>query len=1489
MNKRIQILAVMLCLGLLVAWGGLTTVQAATIGINLRGNGTSASRTLDPPDSAGFIPQVNWNNAPGNVAGGSMPSITDSNGSVVAGASMTWTAPNTGYRQGAQVGVPTSGNTKMFYGYVEGNLAQGAQFVISGIPYPTYDIFVYTNRDGVATDTDGQVSIGATSYFFHPIVGWNGIFVKATQTTAPGTIGTAPAANFCRFTGLTGASQTIDALTIGGAQKGAAVSGIQIVPTTDIGVTGVLTSPATGTVFNLGQVVNFSATVTPASGVTVTKVEFLLDGVVVGTSTTPAGSVYSTIYPLSPLVMHPLDTPLNFEARVYASDGKVYPLEGTDCSVADHDVTGAGDPANGTASVSSGATASQVFNNNLGNGWDAYSGVMNRPEWVQFQLLTPQSINAVGYFDWYTGWSAPAGSESVKDFDLLGSNDGSNWTTLFSQRDLPFNLADIPGTSATAYRGFHLPAAVGPYGYYRFYIASNHGYPAQGLIELEFLSIPTLAAGTAVLVNPTGTSYGSSAPMALTANVAGFTEALSKVYFYSGMQYLGEGTSLGPTTYKLDWAPPGVGSYTISFMVVTVSGKARASNNTATVIVPAYVTPEGGGTGTGFDNAFTLAQAIAAANANVGGAMQIFLKAGTYDVTTTLSLTAPAALYGGFVGTETLPEQRSQGDPYTENVAKLDGKGTHQILLVGAPSSFDRVTFANGNSGGNGGAIRATSQLTLTDCVITDCRASLDGGGIYDSGSASSAYRRCRFLNNTAGRTAGGLWNFVDQVATAVTECQFIGNEATNGDGGGLVFSQGYIWPTDVLFKNNRAPNGYGGGLCCLGGGSNYGVIRCTFEGNSAMYGGGFAERPDGYVLRCFDTAFIRNTATEEGGAIYWAHPYYARLVNCTLLGNRTTNGTTDGAFITGRGAPSNCYVANDIFADHPKLSLNVTGGFSEAGFDFCNNLFVGGSDASWTVPYTAVSMFYDSGNNFVDAVGGNVDLVASAPAIGKGVVTLPKAGVAAIRYAAPLDSRYDWKRRPFPLPPNAPPAGCAELGTYGNVSVFPSPVSFGSVLVGEATTATLSLSVTGGNSPITVTTATITGSTAFTIDSVPFSSVNPLVLRPGDAPKNMVVRFTPPTSTSRVTYSGVLSITSDAANNPTTVNLSGTGALSDFPGTAPTVQITAQSLSPTASFPITFEVTFSEGVTGFTWSDIQWTGSVSTANMTGTLVPHGVTGADYTIVISAVTVLNGTLTPHIPAGAAKSVAFNENLASTGDPTITYDNANMGVKILTAQGPITDATTVTYTLTFTQNVQINAFPTGLLSLTGTSAGSEIKHVFVTNPSTAWQVQIATGDSGTLNLGLTDDDSILSVVGAKKLNGTGSATLYGNMVTVDKTSPTLVSVQRAFGAKRGTNASSVVFLVTFSEPVSGLDIGDFTVTSSGTGTAVRSATVIGGLAYVVCDVGTTIGPFALSVKTAATMSDSFGRGYVEGAPDPNEDFYILSVAPGETAAQTWSLY
>jgi len=189
-------------------------------------------------------------------------------------------------------------------------------------------------------------------------------------------------------------------------------------------------------------------------------------------------------------------------------------------------------------------------------------------------------------------------------------------------------------------------------------------------------------------------------------------------------------------------------------------------------------------------------------------------------------------------------------------------------------------------------------------------------------------------------------------------------------------------------------------------------------------------------------------------------------------------------------------------------------------------------------------------------------------------------------------------------------------------------------------------------------------------------------------------------------------------------------------------------------------------------------------------------------------------------------------------------------------------------------------------LAGTSTGATIASVLEDNPSTAYTVEITTGGDGTLALTLNDDDTIMKASTDAPLNGAGSSVIYGPMIEVDKTAPTVVAIQRAFGAARGTNGTDVVFEVTFSDIVTGVDADDFTIACSDATADVASVATLGNTALVVCNVKAAVGPYALSVKTAATMTNRVGLAYATGTPDPNEDYYILTQAP-QTSVETWS--
>ena len=152
-----------------------------------------------------------------------------------------------------------------------------------------------------------------------------------------------------------------------------------------------------------------------------------------------------------------------------------------------------------------------------------------------------------------------------------------------------------------------------------------------------------------------------------------------------------------------------------------------------------------------------------------------------------------------------------------------------------------------------------------------------------------------------------------------------------------------------------------------------------------------------------------------------------------------------------------------------------------------------------------------------------------------------------------------------------------------------------------------------------------------------------------------------------------------------------------------PTVTINqgAAQVDPTSTSPITFDVVFSETVSGFDANDVVVTGSVfGTATPVVNVTP--VNGSTYTVTVSGMT-QSGTVTASIPAGVATG-ANGANVASTSmDNTVFFNfiagNANNTESV--------NPTNVSTPFSLTQFFFLDESPTG-----GTASGA-----FVTGPAT----------------------------------------------------------------------------------------------------------------------------------------------------------------------------
>ncbi len=125
----------------------------------------------------------------------------------------------------------------------------------------------------------------------------------------------------------------------------------------------------------------------------------------------------------------------------------------------------------------------------------------------------------------------------------------------------------------------------------------------------------------------------------------------------------------------------------------------------------------------------------------------------------------------------------------------------------------------------------------------------------------------------------------------------------------------------------------------------------------------------------------------------------------------------------------------------------------------------------------------------------------------------------------------------------------------------------------------------------------------------------------------------------------------------------------------APTVTINqgAGQLDPTTASPITFDVVFSETVTGFIGSDVNLSGSTTPGTLTANVIGNG---TNYTVSVSGMTGA-GNVIAIIPANAAQNGSGIGNSTSTStDNQVTF-NINVAPTVTTQAVTAITATTAT--------------------------------------------------------------------------------------------------------------------------------------------------------------------------------------------------------------------
>ena len=198
------------------------------------------------------------------------------------------------------------------------------------------------------------------------------------------------------------------------------------------------------------------------------------------------------------------------------------------------------------------------------------------------------------------------------------------------------------------------------------------------------------------------------------------------------------------------------------------------------------------------------------------------------------------------------------------NGVTIDGNKMARIFNVAGSDvnvEFHNITFINGNSSQNGGAIYRGNAY---NCTFIGNIAEDYGGAIY----SGNAYN-CTFTKNK-GYDGGAIYS------GNATNCTFTENTAPSGGG---AISKGNAY--NCTFIKNSATNTISSGGAIYRGNA----YNCTFIGNTAGCNGGAKQFGDAYNC-IFINNSVTGTSAQYGGAIYVGNAY-----NCTFNNNNATHG----------------------------------------------------------------------------------------------------------------------------------------------------------------------------------------------------------------------------------------------------------------------------------------------------------------------------------------------------------------------------------------------------------------------------------------------------------------------------------------------------------------------------------------------------------------------------------------------------------------------
>ena len=365
-----------------------------------------------------------------------------------------------------------------------------------------------------------------------------------------------------------------------------------------------------------------------------------------------------------------------------------------------------------------------------------------------------------------------------------------------------------------------------------------------------------------------------------------------------------------------------------------------------------------------------------------------------------------------------------------------------------------------------------------------------------------------------------------------------------------------------------------------------------------------------------------------------------------------------------------------------------------------------------------------------------------------------------------------------------------------------------------------------------------------------------------------------------------------DAAGNPL-ADAAPTGADHTYTVVADTTAPTVTSIErsdpaeeSTSGQTLVFGVTFGEDVTGVDAGDFALSPDGGFGQFTRTSTPGLAIPDNAAAVSDAITV------PGFGTATSVSVSVDIEHPFIGDLTVELVAPDGTARTLHGRsGGLADDIVRTYTPDFggagiagdwTLRASDGASgDTGTLNgwtLTIGHDGAGGSVTGLTGSGSQYLVTVSATRNGTYNLDVIRDSGITDAAGNPLAGAAPTGADHTYTVIADTTAPTVTSIERGDPAEESTSGQTLVFEVTFSEGVTGVDAGDFALSpdsGSGPGQFTQTSTpalAIPDNAAAISDAITVPGP---GTATSVSVSVDIAHPYID-------DLVVELVAPDGTA-------